>query len=298
MDTNPKPFRDLLDHHRDLFVDPLLWTYRHLKLVGCRFEDADTASTESTQDDCKTDDDERPCPKVPSDAEQLATYPIAAVKYRCLVNILVGKGRPFKTLRKGPQFYFTDKPVHRPRHTVFYRQGQSDAHFGKGLFPLVSYLHYTSVNGGRRDKFEPCPGPKGTLNWIGQRILEKRLAQIQPKEWTEDPYFSRLLVTNLCDKEYIHLYEAEISAELLGALRSPTTATKYTKWPTIRRRKLPYKPYNTFADRITAELVAPSLLCSPEISSLSDEVNGVVRCGTKRPSEPESNKTYKTERIT
>lgn len=77
---------------------------------------------------------------------------------------------------------------------MFYRQGQSDAHFGKGLFPLVSYLHYTSVNGGRTDKFEPCPGPRGTLNWIGQRILEKRLAQIQPKEWTEDPYFVCILL--------------------------------------------------------------------------------------------------------
>ncbi|KAJ6188737.1 hypothetical protein N7519_003645 [Penicillium mononematosum] len=190
------------------------------------------------------------------------------------------------------------------------------------MFPLVSYLHYTSVNGARRDKFEPCPGPRGTLNWIGQRILQKRLAQIEPKEWTEDPYFvcillalaqlqerevelpkpatytARLLVTNVCDKEFIHLYEAEISAELLGALRSPETATKYTKWPTIRQRKLPYKPYNTFENRITAELEAPSILCSPEISGLSDELNGVIGCGRKRPPDQESNKAYKTNRIT
>lgn len=79
---------------------------------------------------------------------------------------------------------------------MFYRQGQSDEHFGKSLFPLVGYLHYTSVNGGRRDKFEPCPGPRGVLNWISQRILEKRLAQIKPKEWIEDSYFVCILLAH------------------------------------------------------------------------------------------------------
>lgn len=45
-DANPKPLHDLLSHHHNLFVDPLLWTYRHLNIAGCLFEDADTASTE------------------------------------------------------------------------------------------------------------------------------------------------------------------------------------------------------------------------------------------------------------
>ncbi|KAJ5959282.1 uncharacterized protein N7479_006432 [Penicillium vulpinum] len=285
--ANPKPFRDLVDHHRDLFVDPLLWTYRHLDLVGCRFEDVDTTITESTQDDCRTDDDQRPSQKLPSNTEQLATNPFPTVKYRCLVNLLVGEGRAFAKIRSPP---------------------------------LVGYLHYTNVNGDRRRKFEPCPGPNGSLNFIGARILKIRLAQIAPKEWTKDPYFvcillalaqlqerklesskpitytSRLLVTNISDREYIHFYEAKISAELLGVLRGPRTTTEYTKWPTIQQRKLPFKPYDTFGDRIMAELVAPSL-CFHETSTMSYDLNGVVECGIKRPYEQENNKSHKMKRI-
>ncbi|OQE07915.1 hypothetical protein PENVUL_c011G02478 [Penicillium vulpinum] len=192
--ANPKPFRDLVDHHRDLFVDPLLWTYRHLDLVGCRFEDVDTTITESTQDDCRTDDDQRPSQKLPSNTEQLATNPFPTVKYRCLVNLLVGEGRAFAKIRKGTHFFFADQPVHRPHYTVFYRQDQPDEHVRKSSPPLVGYLHYTNVNGDRRRKFEPCPGPNGSLNFIGARILKIRLAQIAPKEWTKDPYFVCILL--------------------------------------------------------------------------------------------------------
>ncbi|KAF7594175.1 hypothetical protein BBP40_010024 [Aspergillus hancockii] len=66
----------------------------------------------------------------------------------------------------------------------------------------------------------------------------------------------------LVDREYFHLYEAEITAELLDAPRNPTTTTSYTAWPTIHRRKPPFKPYGTFANRLMAEFVAPSPLLS------------------------------------
>ena len=116
-------------------------------------------------------------------------------------------------------------------------------------------------------------------------------------------------MTNICDKEYIHFYEAEISAELLEVLRNPKTATEYKKWPTIWRRKIPFKPYDTFADRIMAELVVPRPLCFPDPSTQSDDLNGTnlnvepsIRSddlnGTKRPCEHESNNEHKMKRIT
>ncbi|KAJ5591555.1 uncharacterized protein N7459_001924, partial [Penicillium hispanicum] len=160
--------------------------------------------------------------------------------------------------------------------------------------------------------FEPCPGPRGSLNWIGARILEKKLAKITPKDWIEDQYFvcillalaqvqehklkgpkpasyiSRLMVTHALDEERMLFYEAEITAELLEVLSSPSTATTYRPWPTIRRKKIFYKPYNTFADRLMVELVAPASSLHKR-STVSDNM-------TKQRLEDESTKTYKRRR--
>jgi hypothetical protein len=59
------------------------------------------------------------------------------------------------------------------------------------------------------------------------------------------------------EQEYIYLYSTEITAELLSALAKPKSATKSVQRPVIRRIKIPYKPYDTFSDRLSAELVAP-----------------------------------------
>lgn len=74
------------------------------------------------------------------------------------------------------------------------------------------------------------------------------------------------MVNHVMDEECMLFYEAEITAELLEVLNSPKTATTYRPWPTIRRKKILYKPYNTFAERLTAELVAP-ILSSPKHST-------------------------------
>ncbi|KAL4866877.1 hypothetical protein BDV12DRAFT_210251 [Aspergillus spectabilis] len=230
---------DLMLKCRELFVNPLLWTSHHFNLLGCRFvENVDNTSIESAHDKGKTEDNQSPCAEPPSDAELLATKPLADVKRRCLVDILVGEGRAFDKYCKGSEFFFASKPVHRPRYTVFYRHGQPNEHVDGRAPPLVGYLHYGHVKGGRMEMFEACPDPRGRLNRIGAEIGKKRLAQITPGKWTEDPYFSRLLVTNMTDHEYIHLYDTEITAELLRALTQPKSATTYIEFPVILRRKL------------------------------------------------------------
>lgn len=65
-------------------------------------------------------------------------------------------------------------------------------------------------------------------------------------------------MTHLFEQEYIYLYDTEITAELLSALAKPKSATNPVQRPVIRRIKIPYKPYDTFSDRLSAELVAPS----------------------------------------
>lgn len=108
---------------------------------------------------------------------------------------------------------------------------------------------------------------------------------------------SRLLVTNVLDREYILYYEAQITTELLNGLRNPKDATNPLKWPTIRRRKVTYKPYHTFAGRLVAELVAPSPSSSRGFLNPPDDVNGVIEHGRKRPHEQEDSGSYKVRRI-
>lgn len=104
-------------------------------------------------------------------------------------------------------------------------------------------------------------------------------------------------MTNTLDKEHILFYEAQITTELLDALRDPMTATMPMKWPAIRRKKIPYKPYDTFADRLVAELVAPCPLSSGNSqASVSHNVNHVSEHGQKRLHEQEDSGSYKVRR--
>ncbi|PKY00728.1 hypothetical protein P168DRAFT_307196 [Aspergillus campestris IBT 28561] len=278
-DFAPGSFCDIVRQNNGFLVSPLQWTSRHLELVGCRFEEVATTPSDTKSDQRDNGDGigRTSHPKAAADAETLAMDIFAIIKRECLIRILVGREKPFARHSKGPSFYFHGGPVHRPRYIVFH----SNANGTPPPIP-VGYVHYTDVNGDRRRQFEPCPGPNGTLNWIGGAICNKRLAQTSPQDWTEDPYFvchllalaqhqdrtlnltkpttytSRLLVTNVLNREYIVFYEAGITTELLDVLRDPTHANTSVEWPTVRRIKLPYKPYDTFAARLTSILVASS----------------------------------------
>ncbi|OQE64533.1 hypothetical protein PENNAL_c0226G07898, partial [Penicillium nalgiovense] len=86
---------------------------------------------------------------------------------------------------------------------------------------------------------------------------------------------SRLLVTNVLDREYILCYEAQITTELLNGLRNPKDATSPLKWLQFDGEKSHKRPYLTFASLLVAELVAPSPLPSHGPFNPSDDVNGV-----------------------
>ncbi|PLB55401.1 hypothetical protein P170DRAFT_506004 [Aspergillus steynii IBT 23096] len=320
-DSGPKSLRDILLNYTSFLVTPLQWTSRHLELVGCRFEDvATTTPVQPNQQSDQGDNDARSlCLKSPRNAELLATNLFPAIKRHSLTNILVSETRMFARLSNGKPLYFQGRPVHQPVYIVFHRRETPANHVENRPPTLVGYLHYTSVNGARRRQFEPCPGPMGAMNSVGARICQKRLHQTTPKEWTEDPYFvchllalaqsqehtlgfprriaftSRLLVTNVLDRENLFLYEADITAELLAGLRNPRDATRPIEWPVVRRKRIPYQPYKSFSDRLVAELLAPSSLPS-YTSNLSQKVNDVIDRGQKRTRELEDSRPCKARR--
>lgn len=92
-------------------------------------------------------------------------------------------------------------------------------------------------------------------------------------------------------------YEAEITTELLNALKNPRASTTPIEWPKIRRKKLPFKPYDTFAGRLEAELVAstPSLL-GDTLNPPNDNEN-ILENTRKRSCDQEDIGSYKLGRV-
>jgi len=87
---------------------------------------------------------------------------------------------------------------------------------------------------------------------------------------------SRLLVTHVLDQESILLCEAAITTNLLDALRNLKTAVMPMTRPTIYRKMIPYRPYDTFAGRLRDELVASSP------SNFPEHVNDATSYETRR----------------
>jgi hypothetical protein len=63
------------------------------------------------------------------------------------------------------------------------------------------------------------------------------------------------MVSCLFDHNTLHLYEAEFTPELLHALARPSLATKHVPWPTIKHTRIPFRPYNTFKQRVLDRVV-------------------------------------------
>ncbi|PWY96101.1 hypothetical protein BO94DRAFT_507593 [Aspergillus sclerotioniger CBS 115572] len=327
IDSRPRTFRDLVRKHTDFLVNPLQWTSRHLDLVGSRFDDIAIIPpyTDSTTSACP-DTGRQP----PNDAETLARNIFPDVKCRSLIKILVGKGL---LNSKGTSLWFQGRRVHRPRYLVFHPRKESLNRNDSTSPSFVGYVHYTDVVGDRRRQFEPCSGPRGVNNRPGIQLCLKKVAQTTPKDWTEDAYFMchllalahsislnqlrilyvsacpalhpslwsllicflpRLLVTHGQEREYIFLYEADIPTELLDGLWNPKDATSPMKWPTIRREKIPYEPFDTFSSRLVAELVAPSHSPSHDPMISSDGPSCVT--SRKRSHEEETGGKYKIPR--
>ncbi|KAF4513143.1 hypothetical protein G6O67_000452 [Ophiocordyceps sinensis] len=203
---------------------------------------------------------------------------------RCIVGrMLVREGGAFKRCCYRSEFFFAKRSVHRSDCDVFEPNERLNKCFGQMPRLLVGYLHYSYVEGARRQLLRPPRRPGGDPNVVGQSISRRKLSKVTPKEWFRDPYLvcvllslaqrqaraptwptqtaysSRLLVTTTKkpDREFIYLYEAAFASELLEMLDNPTLATERATWPTIRLKKIPFEPYADFQPRIIAELLAP-----------------------------------------
>ncbi|KAF4767353.1 hypothetical protein HAV15_009611 [Penicillium sp. str.  len=234
-------------------------------------------------------------------------------KLNALTNILLSRGSHLDKRSKGPSFVFAGHPVHRPHYTVFYRCDQPDRSVCQEQLPVIGYLNYTDVSGIRWHKCQPRHHGGGDDSAIS-RLGKKKFDQVTPKEWTEDPYFvcvllslaqfqqrrlksprpkihlSRLLIASPMDRHFIHLYEARITCDLLRMLDNPAAATVQANFPTIERTQIPFRPFETFQERILAQLSVKDI--SPHVSRKHNTMNQ----NFKRAHEHEDDESFKRGR--
>lgn len=74
-----------------------------------------------------------------------------------------------------------------------------------------------------------------------------------------------------------------------------TGTTPPVKWPIISLKKIPYKPYDTFADRLHAE-IAPSQVSAGDVNN-ADENGGKRPCDQEDNEDNEDNELHRVKRI-
>lgn len=88
--------------------------------------------------------------------------------------------------KRGPEFYFVGRAIHRPNYVVFGRRKQANSPLDDAFQFLIGYFDYTSATDGRKDKFQARSHPDGGNNAPVGRLHHKRLAQITPVNWEEE----------------------------------------------------------------------------------------------------------------
>ncbi|KAM4066514.1 hypothetical protein HRG_000611 [Hirsutella rhossiliensis] len=180
-------------------------------------------------------------------------------------------------------FFFANRRVYRSRCLIFTPNNRA----GPGPQLLVGYFQYGFLEKARVRKLEAPRNPGLGGNISGARLSLKKLAKATPDEASRDPFFVCLLLS-LAQRQarklaspqqttytphhryFIYLYEAEITSQLLESLDKPTQATDRTPWPTVKFKRIPFKPFKDFQARLIAELLAPSPLGHDEALEARD----------------------------
>ncbi|KAH7205370.1 uncharacterized protein BKA55DRAFT_547204 [Fusarium redolens] len=249
-------------------VHPLFWTLQHLRLLHCYFQHLDSAITTSSSPSSVADKD------LTLHSRRLAKIRSPIVKSISVGHLLCHQGSPMEKVDGSPPFLFAGRGVHLPECHIFRVRAT-----GIQKRPIVGYYHYNNVARERQRALTPKSHPNGSYNYPVSRIYQRRLRNVAPALWFEDPYLvcillslaqlqrrrrqlprpktfnARLLVTNKSDTTHAHIFQADIPYDVLETLDHPTLDMENIKWPTIRHIQVPFEPYSSFAERIVVQLV-------------------------------------------
>ncbi|KAF4503579.1 hypothetical protein FAGAP_187 [Fusarium agapanthi] len=254
---------------------PILWTSKHLDLLGVRFLHFDGPL--HAPQPCGDDTVELDVIKVGWNVIRLAMIQSTEDKIKSAFYLLCTPGSPLE-LKPKPSianFFYAGRPVHETLCHVFHVAKPSP----HGQPPVVGCTYYRAFKRERKRQYTPRTLPKFGKNLPVKRICKILLRKVTPENWAEDPYIVclllslvqaqsikqkgampetfpvRLLVAVDGDKIFAHVFQAEIDARILKAFDEPRLNLDGVKWPDVKHTKVAFDPWLTFPHRIVAEML-------------------------------------------
>ncbi|EXM22786.1 hypothetical protein FOTG_09549 [Fusarium oxysporum f. sp. vasinfectum 25433] len=137
----------------------------------------------------------------------------------------------------------------------------SPSHSPKKQPPVIGYAYYKDINRERQRRFTPRLHQKSDINHPVERLCRLYLRNVTPDNWSDDPYIVclllalaqaqstkqreekpetfpvRLLLAVDGDKNFAHVFQADVDAHILKALDEPTLDLNGVAWPRITHTK-------------------------------------------------------------
>lgn len=180
----PKSLHRISIDHPWFAVHPLFWTSQHLRLLHCHFQHLDSAITTPSPPSSYVDKD------LTLHSRRLAKIRSPIVKSISVGHLLSCQGIPFEKVNGFPQFLFAGRGVHSPECHIFKTRSTDILQRS-----IVGYYTYNNLSRERQRALTPKSHPSGGYNYPVSRIYQRRLRNLAPALWTEDPYLVCVLLS-------------------------------------------------------------------------------------------------------
>jgi hypothetical protein len=167
-------------------VHPLFWTLEHLYLLHCHFQHLDSDFTTSSLPSSAADKRLRVHSRLLANGSPI-------IKLISVGHLLRHQGSPLEKVDGSPTFRFARRYVHSPECHVF-QVRRTDIQPP----PIVGYYHYNNIARDREEALRPPSPPShrdGCYNNPVRKIYQRRLRNVTPALWTEDPYLVCILLS-------------------------------------------------------------------------------------------------------
>ncbi|KAF6525076.1 hypothetical protein HZS61_010871 [Fusarium oxysporum f. sp. conglutinans] len=199
--------------------------------------------------------------------------------------------------RYAAKFFYARRPVHETLCHVLHVAKPSP----KKQPPVIGYAYYKDINRERQRRFTPRLHPKSDINHPVERLCRLYLRKVTPDNWSDDPYIVclllalaqaqsikqreekpetfpvRLFLVVDGDKNYAHVFQADVDAHILKALDEPTLDLNGVAWPRITHTKVALQSYLTLPGRIVAELLGSYMEEKAEKRKYEDDAEAPMK---------------------
>ncbi|KAF5694863.1 hypothetical protein FDENT_992 [Fusarium denticulatum] len=186
--------------------------------------------------------------------------------------------------RRETPFFYNKLELHIPECEIY----RTDSIHEFEQRPIIGYFQCEKLIKRRERALVPRSHPvPGASNLPVERLSQRRLHDLTPALWFEDPYlvyvllslaqlqwqkrksmteafFVRLFVTKASDTTHAHVFQADIPSKLLQALDDPTENMGNLVWPAIQHIEVPFEPHASFSERVAGQLLAGLKTRAPE----------------------------------